>query len=178
MIPTAQAPCRPNPPLSTTLSPSLDPQAKNTPAAELVAVPRRRRVSCHVLWTRTHSDIPSPDPVSSSRGYQRWHHTEGEERLPPAPQQRQHLPEGEQNSPKGSQLVSRDSHPGVQAKPNSVANFCSTGPKEEQGMHYRNSEAFTPETGALLCSWTPPATQLEQGVTDLPELGGTALLGV
>lgn len=28
-----------------------------------------------------------------------------------------------------------------------VDNFCSTGPKEEPGMHYRNREVFTPETG-------------------------------
>lgn len=50
--------------------PQPGPKPRSTPAAELGAVPRRRRVLCHVLWSRTHSHIPSPDPLSSSWGYQ------------------------------------------------------------------------------------------------------------
>lgn len=86
---------------------------------------------------------PTLTPVSSSGGYQQGHNTGGRW-LPLGPHQRQHFPKGEQN-PTG---VLGPATPESRQSQTSAANFCSTGPKEEQGMHYRNNEVFTPETGA------------------------------
>lgn len=122
IIPVAQAPTDPTQP-SAPRSPSLSPNPPEH-TCRAVAVPHRRCVLCHVLRTRSHSHIPSPDPCELLSGLSAV--TEGDKWPSLGPHQRQ--PKGQQN-PTG---VLGPASPASRQSQTSTAKFCSTGPKESQ----------------------------------------------